>query len=106
MRYEFYKISLLSNPEYTYIGHTTNFTKRKYRHKVSLNDKTKINIPLYKTINENSISILLSEKKQIIRSTTVSGCHFPLLQFFLNALKYTTLKLKTTLKINKYYPQT
>lgn len=52
MRYEFYRISLINNPEYTYIGYTTNFTKRKYKHKQNLKDKTKINMPLYKTINE------------------------------------------------------
>lgn len=52
MKYEFYRISLINNPEYTYIGYTTNFTKRKYQHKKNLTDKTKINMPLYKTINE------------------------------------------------------
>jgi len=53
MKYEFYKINLMKNPEYTYIGYTTNFTKRKYQHKKNLTDLSKINLPLYKTINEN-----------------------------------------------------
>ena len=53
MKYEFYKINLMKNPEYTYIGYTTNFTKRKYQHKKNLTDLSKINFPLYKTINEN-----------------------------------------------------
>jgi hypothetical protein len=52
-QYNFYKISLITNPEYTYIGYTSNFTKRKHQHKMNLNDRTKINISLYKTINEN-----------------------------------------------------
>ena len=47
MRYEFYKICLVCNPEYTYIGHTTNFTKRKYQHKKNLKDKTKIKFKKY-----------------------------------------------------------
>jgi hypothetical protein len=52
-QYYFYKISLCDNTDFTYIGYTTNFTKRKHQHKKNLNDKTKINFPLYRTINEN-----------------------------------------------------
>ena len=53
MIYNFYMISILSKPEYTYVGYTTNFKNRKNKHKTNLTDKTKINMPLYKTINEN-----------------------------------------------------
>jgi hypothetical protein len=52
-QYTFYIITLISLPEYTYIGYTTNFNNRKYQHKKNLKDKTKINHPLYKTINDN-----------------------------------------------------
>lgn len=52
-QYLFYKISLINNPDFTYIGYTTNFTKRKHQHKRNLKDQTKANLPIYKTINEN-----------------------------------------------------
>jgi len=52
-QYTFYRITLISLPEYTYIGYTTNFNNRKYKHKMNLKDETKINHPLYKTINDN-----------------------------------------------------
>ena len=53
MKYEFYKIKLKSNPEYAYIGYTTNFNKRKYQHEMNLKNETKTDFPLYKTINGN-----------------------------------------------------
>ena len=34
-------ISILSKPEYTYVGYTTNFKNRKNKHKTNLTDKTK-----------------------------------------------------------------
>jgi hypothetical protein len=41
-----------SNVKETYIGHTTNFTKRKYQHKVTCNNN-KNDLKIYKIINEN-----------------------------------------------------
>ena len=50
-----YKIQHQDKPELVYIGHTTNFNKRKYEHKrVSNNLKTdRDHYKLYQTIREN-----------------------------------------------------
>ena len=52
-QYTFYKLMLITSPEFIYIGYTSNFNNRKYQHKKNLNDKSKINRSLYKTIREN-----------------------------------------------------
>ena len=36
-----------------YIGHTTNFIKRKYQHKTSCNTSTNLKLQIYKTIIDN-----------------------------------------------------
>lgn len=55
MKYIIYKITLLNNPEYLYIGSTKNFINRKYFHYHFFNnDKKKIyNCKLYSTIRDN-----------------------------------------------------
>jgi hypothetical protein len=94
-QYTFYRITLISLPEYTYIGYTTNFNNRKYSHKNSLKDKNKINHPLYKTINDNggwdnvSMNILeygeyenlkdvyIRERELIDLHKSLMNCHLP-----------------------------
>ena len=36
-----------------YVGHTTDFTKRKYYHKIHSNTPEKSNMKIYKIINNN-----------------------------------------------------
>jgi len=55
MRYCIYKIVCDDLPEYVYIGSTTYFTNRKYRHKSTCNNSndTNHNLKLYTTIRAN-----------------------------------------------------
>jgi len=50
-----YKIQHIDNEEMLYVGHTTDFTKRKYQHKFSCNTDTdkSFNLKLYQMIREN-----------------------------------------------------
>ncbi len=47
-----YKIQHIENPELLYVGHTTNFNKRKSQHKGNCKDEKKT-FKLYLTIREN-----------------------------------------------------
>ncbi len=51
MNYIFYKITLRDKPDFVYVGHTKNFSNRKYCHKWRLNNNNQY--LLYKTISEN-----------------------------------------------------
>jgi hypothetical protein len=48
-----YKIQHKDNNDLLYVGHTTNFTKRKYQHKCNISTNDKYNIKLYQMIREN-----------------------------------------------------
>ena len=50
-----YKIQHINNDELLYVGHTTNFNKRKYNHKSSVNNEkgNLYNLKLYQMIREN-----------------------------------------------------
>ena len=47
-----YKIQHIENPELLYVGHTTNFNKRKSEHKMNCKNELKT-VKLYLTIREN-----------------------------------------------------
>jgi len=54
MEYVFYKIVCNDlDVKYTYVGSTTNFTRRKCQHKGNSNDEKYGHMKLYKIINEN-----------------------------------------------------
>jgi len=48
-----YKIQHKDNNDLLYVGHTTNFTKRKYKHKSNISSNDKYNMKLYQMIREN-----------------------------------------------------
>ena len=48
-----YKIQHQDKEDLLYVGSTTDFTKRKYRHKSNCKTSSKYNIKLYKTIRDN-----------------------------------------------------
>jgi len=51
---EIYKIIPAdANLDFCYVGHTTNFTERKKRHRENVNTTSKYNIKLYQTIRDN-----------------------------------------------------
>ena len=48
-----YKIQHKDNNDLLYVGHTTNFTKRKNKHKCNVSSNDKYNMKLYQMIREN-----------------------------------------------------
>ena len=62
-----YKIVCIDfNIKDVYVGHTTDFTKRKYQHKLNCSPPKYINMKIFKVINENggweNLSIVLAEE--------------------------------------------
>ena len=49
-----------------YIGHTTNFIKRKYQHKTSCNTSTNLKLQIYKTIIDNEYQKILDSAYSVL----------------------------------------